>query len=288
MKAKETGSFFLVCIYAVLLALNYIIFIFPNEFAPAGIDGICKMIQDVSNVSMGYLSLVANIPLFIAAFICLENKRFIYKSMLFVIVFSITVLVFKYIGIAEYGYYTVNGTSTVMAPVIAGLIRGLLYIVTLKEKACAGGVDIIAAIVKKYKPYYNMMYVVFSVNLCVAITAYFVYGFKIEPVICSIIYALITTITTNSIKKSSGESVKFEIITTNAKEMCEEITKELNLHATVTSVSGGYTGEDKEMLISIVNKKDAPMLEDTLKKYHDIVVFESIINNSITESDYRF
>ena len=74
MKAKETGSYCLVCIYAVLLALNYIIFIFPNEFAPAGIDGICKMIQDVSNVSMGYLSLVANIPLFIAAFICLENK----------------------------------------------------------------------------------------------------------------------------------------------------------------------------------------------------------------------
>ena len=35
--------------------------------------------------------------------------------MLFFIVFSIAVLVFKYIGIAEYGYYTVNGTSTVMA-----------------------------------------------------------------------------------------------------------------------------------------------------------------------------
>lgn len=55
-----------------------------------------------------------------------------------------------------------------------------------------------------------MMYVVFSVNLCVAITAYFVYSFKIEPVVCSIIYALITTITTNSMKKSSGESVKLK------------------------------------------------------------------------------
>ena len=29
-------------------------------------------------------------------------------------------------------------------------------------------------------------------------------------------------------------------------------------------------------------------LEDALKKYRDIVVFESVINNSITESEYRF
>lgn len=281
-------SYFLICIYAISLALNYIIFIFPNEFAPAGIDGMCKMIQDISNVSMGYLSLVVNIPLFIVAFICLKNRSFLYKSMLYVVVFSITVLIFKYAGITEYGYYTSNGTSTVIAPIIAGLIRGLLYVVTLKEKACAGGVDIVAAIVKKYKPYYSMMYVIFFINFCVAITAYFVYDFKIEPVVCSILYALITTVTTNSIKKSRGESVKFEIITNNARELCEEITKELNLQATVTSVSGGYTGEDKEMVVSIVNKKDASILEDALKKYQNIVVFESVINNSITESEYRF
>ena len=65
---KRFFEYMLMIIFAFLSALNYSVFIFPNKFAPAGIDGICTMIQDVSNISMGYLSLVVNIPLVIAAF----------------------------------------------------------------------------------------------------------------------------------------------------------------------------------------------------------------------------
>ncbi|MBR3792225.1 MAG: YitT family protein, partial [Clostridia bacterium] len=55
---KRFFEYMLMIIFAFLSALNYSVFIFPNKFAPAGIDGICTMIQDVSNISMGYLSLV--------------------------------------------------------------------------------------------------------------------------------------------------------------------------------------------------------------------------------------
>ena len=72
-------------------ALNYTVFVFPNKFAPSGIDGICTMIQDVFDVSMGYFSLLVNIPLIIIAFFVL-NREFVLKSAVYVISFSLSAI----------------------------------------------------------------------------------------------------------------------------------------------------------------------------------------------------
>ena len=50
---------------AVLMALSYAIFVFPNSFAPAGINGIITMIQYLLHIDIGYLSLAVNLPLFL-------------------------------------------------------------------------------------------------------------------------------------------------------------------------------------------------------------------------------
>ena len=114
------------------------------------------------------------------------------------------------------------------------------------------------------------------------------YGLKIEPVICSILYAFLTTATSNWFRKAKNENIKFEIITSESEKLCTEITENLGLAATIIEVKGGYSGTSKEMVVSIVDKAHAPILEDTLKKYPESVFFESIINNSVTESEYRF
>ena len=64
---KKIASYVVIALLATVAALNYAIFVFPNSFAPAGIDGICTMIQDVSGINIGYLSMVVNIPLIILA-----------------------------------------------------------------------------------------------------------------------------------------------------------------------------------------------------------------------------
>ena len=76
---KKTTELTAISLLAALSALNYNIFVFPNSFAPAGIDGICTMIQDTTQISIGYLSLIVNIPLIIISFIFL-NKDFAIKT----------------------------------------------------------------------------------------------------------------------------------------------------------------------------------------------------------------
>jgi len=59
---KKVWTYFVVALIAFVVAVNYELFVFPNSFAPSGINGICTMIQHVFGISVGYLSLLVNIP----------------------------------------------------------------------------------------------------------------------------------------------------------------------------------------------------------------------------------
>ena len=59
---------------AVLLAFNYQLFIVENGFAPAGLNGIATMIQYKTGFSIGYVSLLINIPLCVFAFFFLLKQ----------------------------------------------------------------------------------------------------------------------------------------------------------------------------------------------------------------------
>ena len=60
---KKVLTYFVIVVLALVCALNYELFVFPNSFAPAGLNGLCTMIQYMTGISVGYMSLLINIPL---------------------------------------------------------------------------------------------------------------------------------------------------------------------------------------------------------------------------------
>lgn len=273
-------SYIFVGFFGLFSAFNYALFVFPNSFAPSGIDGICTMIQYLFNFNMGYLALLVNIPLLLVAWKLL-SREFTLKTGVYTIVFSLSTILLKQIDLSKFAYYTDTGTSTVLAPIVAGVIRGLLYAVTLKCNGSSGGVDIIAAIVHKYKPHYNLMNIIFVLNLFVAFASYFVYNFKPEPVICSILYMFLTSAVSKAIQASKEETIKFEIITADAQTLCDTISERLQQTATVVNAHGAHSGSDKKMVICVTKKKKVPQLENLLHEFPDAVAFESVVNHSI-------
>ena len=189
---RKISSTLIIVILAAFSALNYAIFVFPNSFAPSGIDGICTMIQDTTNINIGYLSLIVNVPLLIFTFFHL-NRDFAIKTTAYIISFSVTSILLKSLDLSPFYYKTVTGSSIALAPIVAGAIRGILYYITLKHNASSGGVDILSALIKQKKPHLDLMNIIFIFNIIVALCSYFVYGMRIEPVICSILYSFITT-----------------------------------------------------------------------------------------------
>ena len=85
---KKILTYVVIVLIALICALNYELFIFPNRFAPAGLNGICTMIQYISGINIGYLSMLINVPL--AIWVYFEvSKPLAIRSMLYVGTFSV-------------------------------------------------------------------------------------------------------------------------------------------------------------------------------------------------------
>ena len=73
-KMKKFLTYLAISAVAILSAFNYELFVFPNKFAPAGLNGICTMIQYITGISVGYMALVINIPLAIFTYLKVSNS----------------------------------------------------------------------------------------------------------------------------------------------------------------------------------------------------------------------
>lgn len=277
---KKSFEYLLLPVISFLSALNYAIFVFPNSFAPAGVDGICTMIQDLTDISIGYFALLVNIPLLIIGWFLLK-KEFVIKTAIYVVSFSIFNIILRNMDLSDFIYYTETSTSTVLAPIAAGAIRGILYAFTLKINACSGGTDIIVAIVKHYKPYLNLMNVIFMINMVIALFSYPVYGFKADPVICSIIYSFITSTISNNIRANATKMVKYEIITDDAENLTKEIFNKIHRTATIMDAHGAFSGSDKKMIVCVIENQKTYDLEKLLETQINTVFFKSAVNDIV-------
>ena len=285
-KLKKLLSYPAIAALAFMVALNYVLFVFPNKFAPAGIDGICTMIQDALHVNMGYLSLLINIPLLIAAFIVL-NREFAVKNLIFTLAFSLSIVFFEKVDLKPFLYVTETGSSTVFAPVVAGTIRGILYVAALNLNGAAGGIDVISALIKHKKPHLDLMNIIFAINMLIAVTSFFVYGNSVEPVICSIVYSFVTSTVCSKIRSTKNETVKFEIITQNPEQLCTDIIHKLHQKATIIDALGAFSKESTKVVLCIVEKETAPFVEELLLQYSNSTVFKSFVNASISGLAYK-
>ena len=89
---RMVWTYFVIALVALAAALDYELFVFPNAFAPSGINGICTMIQYISGISVGYMSLLINVPLALIVYFKV-SKPMAVRSMVYVVVFSLGLLI---------------------------------------------------------------------------------------------------------------------------------------------------------------------------------------------------
>lgn len=281
---KKTGrktvySYLTVSLLAVVMSLNYEVFIFPNAFAPAGINGLATMIQHIFGISIGYLSLLINVPLFLLAWTRLD-PAFAKRSLLFVLVFSFSAVVLDYFQISRFAYHTMNGTSAILGPLAAGVINGAIYGLVINQNGSTGGTDILAAWVHKLHPEANLVWVIFALNAVVAILSFFVYGYQFEPVILCLIYCYLTSSISDTILKGCKSVLKVEVITPYAQELSAILLRELRHGVTAVPAQGMYTDTPKSLLICVVNRHQIARFQEILSGFPDTFSYTSNVNET--------
>ena len=272
-KRSQVMDYIIVAALAMLMALNYQVFILNNAFAPAGLGGINTMIQYVFNFSVGYMSLLINIPLFAMAFWRVD-RDFALKTLVNVLVFSGTLLLMQnnIIDVRR---------STILAPVAAGTINGFIFANSIKHGGSTGGMDYVSAMIHKRKPEFSMVHITFAINLCVAGISYFVYDFKIEPVILCVVYCYLTTRVSDHILKGGKEALKVEMITAHPDEITQHVIRDLRHSATIIHAEGGYSHQGKTMLICIINKHQITEFTKIISQYPDTFACVSSVNETL-------
>ena len=263
---RKVVTYFVIAFVALVSAVNYELFVFPNQFAPAGLNGICTMIQHVFGISVGYMSLLINVPLAIWCY-CEVSKPIALRSMVYVITFSFGLLILDHVDLSAFAYATENGTSKILGPLVAGIIQGYVYSILMKSSAYSGGTDFISAIVHKRNPSKSVLGFSFTINVFVAIASYFVYDYQMEPVILCILYSFASTTTGERLQKSGREAICFEIITDYPNEISSEIIEKVHHTTTLIPAKGMYSGRETNMLICVVNKTQAATVSRIIRKY---------------------
>ena len=263
---KKAWTYLVIVFLALGASINYELFIFPNQFAPSGLNGICTMIQHLSGISVGYLSLLINLPLAIWCYYEV-SKPMATRSMVYVLTFSIGLLFLDKVDLSAFHYATENGTSKILGPLVAGVIQGYIYSILMKASAYTGGTDFISAIVHKRNPNKSVLGFNFTLNVIIAICSYFVYGYQMEPVILCILYSFMTSTVGEQLQKSGKEAICFEIITDFPLEITGDIIARTGHSTTLIPAKGMYSGKDTNMLVCVVNKSQAATVTEICRSY---------------------
>lgn len=265
-KASYVRDYFFIVFSALLLGLSYHIFVYPNSFAPAGIPGIATIIQHLFHINVGYMTILINIPLVIVVY-GIVNKEFAVKSAVFNVIFSGTLIALDYVDLSAVVFHTDTGTSAILGPLSGGVISGFCYGIVMRRNGSTGGTDLVAACVHHKHPEQNMLWIIFTINASVAAVSYFVYGFKLEPVILCLLYCFVSSQVSDLMLKGFKEAVKFEIVTDNPDELAHALMTELHHGVTELPAYGSFTHNEKALLICVVNKRQIVAFQRILEKF---------------------
>lgn len=275
---KTIRSYLLITVLAIVMALSYQLFVFPNAFAPAGINGLATMVQYLFDFSIGYMSLLINLPLILLAWKKL-NSDFARKSLLFVLVFSGTTLLFNRMDFSTIAYQ--GGSSAILGPVAAGVVSGAVYGLVIRQNGSTGGTDILAAWVRKLRPDVSLVWVIFGLNASVAILSFFVYGYQFEPVILCLIYCYLSSRISDSMLKGGKTALKFEVVTRFAPELSARLMEALHHGVTVLPAQGMYSDTPRALLICVVNRHQIARFQAILREFPDTFAYVSSVSETM-------
>lgn len=271
-KLRYVTDVLLVIVAATLSAVGLYTFVNPANFAPSGVDGISMMVQKLTGLNMGYVSLAINVPLLIVAWFFISKKYVVYTS-LFTVISSVAMIVMEKINMYEY----VTENHVWIAVFASGIMLGVRTAIMIRIGGSTGGVDIIACIVQKKKPYMNIETLI-SIFCYVTIgISFFVYQ-NIESIIMSVVQTLIFNLAMNSVLKPTRNAVEVRIITNKPEQFKDDILLNLKHGATVIDCHGMYTGEEKAMIITIINIHQMDDLIKLSRKYDSSFVYFSDVS----------
>lgn len=272
---KEDGKRVLVvCLAAVLMAVNIKSFVRTGGLYPGGATGLTILLQRIGelifHVQIPYtiVNLLLNaFPVYIG-FRYIGKKFTLYSCLMIVLTSILTDIIPVYVITYD----------TLLISVFGGMINGLVISMCLMMSATTGGTDFIAIYLSDKKGV-DSFNIVLGLNAFIIGIAGIMFGW--DKALYSIIFQYVSTQVLHTLYKKYQQQTLF-IVTNRAKEVCAAIFEVSHHGATVLEGKGSYEHKERNVVYSVVSSAECKKVIRAVKAVDQ----EAFVNTIRTEQLY--
>ncbi len=251
-------DYIIIAIGAFIFSFGIAMFTSPNNIAPGGVSGIGTMLNHLFNIPIGSVIIAVNIPLFIFSFKKF-GRSFFKKSLFATFLTSSLIDILPFILEKHYIY------SPLLASIFGGVSIGVGVGIIFLRGGTTGGADILAKLIRLKYPHFSLGTLVFIIDAIIVISTLFVYG-SIEALLYSTVSFFVTSRAVDAIIFGAARSKMLLIITTQPQQIAKRIMNDIQHGVTLIPASGGYTNEEKTILLSVVRPNEVAEINKIVKE----------------------
>ncbi|MBQ3174609.1 MAG: YitT family protein [Bacteroidales bacterium] len=277
-------DFFIAYAYLIggcfIFALGNVLFAEPYGFAPGGTYGLSIVFHHLWGWRTEVSALSMDIPLLIVGFIFLGGKFGIKTVVCTFIIPVFMSLVHKFYGfnallepeITERALLEEQLLSAVFGGIVYGIGLGMIF----KSRATSGGSDIIAMILHKYT-HISLGTLVIIVDCTITLTTVVAFGDWRLPMY-SWILIFIEGKVIDLVVEGAAVHKTLMIVSEETEKVRNLIINEINRGATIIEARGGYKGDSRQIIYTILTRREMMILRHHLKTI-DPQAFVNIIDS---------
>lgn len=240
------------------IAVN--MFLSPNGISPGGFTGIATVVNHLTNSPTGIVLFAFNIPVLIFGYVKMGGM-FILKTSF------VTALVSMCLDVSARLLPKLE-TDGILASMFGGILMGIGLSLVLLRGATTGGIDIIAKLINKKHRHFSVGKIILIADGFVILLNALVYK-NADSALYSIV-AMYTATRIMDILLYGADKGKIIYAVTEVPDLiCREINHTVGRGVTRLSVVGGYTGENRTMLMCIVRVHEVAAVQNILREYDE-------------------
>lgn len=256
---KVVYEYVMTTIGIILVAAGMYFFLMPNNLATGGVNGLGIIINSFTGIPVGALMMCMNIILFIIAFIVI-GTNFGIKTIYASLGLSGMIWILEKI----YPMKAPLVENDLMVQLIFGiLISGAGMGIVFNQNASTGGTDIIAKIINKFL-HINIGKAVLLSDFVITLFAGATFGIKLG--LYSLLGVVINGFVIDSVIEGINVYKNVVIISAKGEQIKDFIINKLGRGATVYYAKGAYSEENKEVITTVLERKEFIRLRDYIKE----------------------
>ena len=251
IKLKENAIIYLkIVVGSIIYAASFRFFIYPNDVVLGGIVGLATILNYLTELPVGIMTIVFNIPLFIFSWRHLGLK-FLISSLIAMLISSTLMDLMENI-------HFVATTDPLLAAAFGGAIKGVGLGLIYSTTATVGGTDIIAKFLRRKYQHINFSTFILAMDVAIFLIFALLFG-KLDSAMYSAICMFITTKVVDIILYGAVNSKVCYIITDESEKVKEAITNKLRRGVTYIHGEGAWSGQPKNIILCVI--KSAQIVE---------------------------